>query len=97
MSKDKHALIKANIALNKRVQELETTVDFYQSALRDADRRVQELESRIADDEHFVAEILEQNKRYREAIEVAIHNMPGDNLGDKYALGILEQTLEGEE
>src|SRR5690554_5042411 len=28
----------------ERVNELETTVDFYQNALRDADRRVQELE-----------------------------------------------------
>src|SRR5690606_8177935 len=38
--------------------------------------RVQELESRIADDEHFVAEILEQNRRYREVINQIKNNIP---------------------
>ena len=42
--------------LEERVNELETTVDFYQSALRDADRRVQELEKEIGDlDENIAA------------------------------------------
>lgn len=67
----------------ERVQELETTVDFYQSALRDADRRVQELERKI--------------ERYREAIEVAIQNIVAcKNLGVKFALRILKQALESE-
>jgi len=48
LPKDKHALIKSNIALN---------------------RKVQELEMRIADDKHYVAEIMEQNKRYCKTLE----------------------------
>lgn len=40
-------------------------------------------------------EMESQNKRYREAIGVAVHNMKSsDNLGVKFALGILEQALE---
>lgn len=60
----------------ERVQELETTVDFYQNALRDADRRVQELEKDIKEWEivnesweEINTQIVEQNKRYREALE----------------------------
>lgn len=42
--------------------------------------------------------IKKQNKRYREAIEVAIRNMAAsDNLGVKFALGVLEQALEESE
>ena len=71
------------IQQSKRVQKLETTVDFYQSALRDADRRVQELEEEVFelkvrlegahkynDAMKVIADDYEkQNKRYREALE----------------------------
>lgn len=50
--------------------------------------RVQELESRIADDEHFVVEILEQNKRYREALEF---------YAKEYGADRAIRALEGEE
>src|SRR5690625_4528137 len=60
-------------------QSLETTVDFYQSALRDADRRVQELEqelhfcqvTKLSMDsvEKYTEDLKKQNKRYREALE----------------------------
>lgn len=67
----------------KQVSALETTIDFYQSALRDADRRVQELENFKRESErlykyaHLNAKVSleekrrleKQNKRYREAIE----------------------------
>src|SRR5690625_1986501 len=58
-------------------QSLETAVDFYQSALRDADKRVQELEEEIKThaphgrnytNEQYI-ELLNENKRYREALE----------------------------
>src|SRR5690625_2892075 len=45
-----------------------------------------------------IQRLREQNKRYREAIEVAIHNMKdSDHLGVKFASGILEQALEESE
>ena len=43
---------------------------------RKQSERVEELESRITDDEHFVAEILEQNRRYREVINQIKNNIP---------------------
>lgn len=66
--------------------------------------RVEELEETIADYAYEIGKRKRalnkktgQNKRYRESIEVAIHNMKtsSDNLGVKYALKILEQALEG--
>src|SRR5690625_4972659 len=53
MGKDKHALIKANIAFNKRVQELEKRLKIYQkrSWFEDYER------------------VAKQNKRYRKALE----------------------------
>ena len=64
-------------------QSLETTVDFYQSALRDADRRVQELENvnRVLKKANVGSERAKErlwewidefeidNERYREALE----------------------------
>lgn len=74
---------RRNERLEKRVQELETTVDFYQSALKDADRRVQELEEENCNLKESAYKMQmnfidankhrniykEQNKRYRKAIE----------------------------
>lgn len=53
----------------------------------------------LAKSNKFIGEqYLEQNKRYRQSIEVAIHNLKdSDNLGVKFALKILEQALEGSE
>lgn len=52
------------------VPKTKVTIDYKDyKYLYEQAKQVQELESRIADDEHFVAEILEQNKRYREVIE----------------------------
>lgn len=64
-------------------QSLETTVDFYQSALRDADRRVQELENvnRVLKKANvgserakerlrkWIDELEIENEHYREALE----------------------------
>ena len=60
----------------ERVNELETTVDFYQSALRDADRRVQELEeenvilkaTRAGNEEHIDV-LYKQNKYLKNEIQ----------------------------
>ena len=63
-------------------QSLETAVDFYQSALRDADRRVQELE--------------EENKRQQEALEEIEEHAVWGMFTNKYVimarkgLGLLE-------
>ena len=56
------------------------------------------MESRIADDEHFVAEILEQNKRYREALEEIRALYPLRNLGYQVfeIRKIVIKALEGE-
>ena len=70
----------------ERVQELEGTVKHAMKAIDNTEA----VRAKLINAE-------QQNKRYREAIEVAIHNMAtSDNLGVKFALGILEQTLEGE-
>ena len=58
--------------------------------------RVQELESRIADDEHFVVEILEQNKRYRVAIRECIERMDKGGAGTRsFVYETLKKALEG--
>ena len=68
----------------ERVQELEELIEDYKTVNKELHDRRKKLRK--------------QNKRYREAIEVAIHNMAvSDNLGVKFALGILEQALEGDE
>src|SRR5690625_431289 len=48
---------------------------------------------------NFKIKLLEkQNKRYRDVIEIAIHNMKGcSDLGTVFALNELERVLEGEE
>ena len=52
----------------------------------------------LEDNKHYVIGLKKQNKQYREAIEVAIHNIAAsENLGVKFALRILEQALEGKE
>lgn len=59
--------------------------------------RVQELESRIANDEHFVVEILEQNKRYREALEEIKELTRFDDGSKEKKYEIACKALEGEE
>ena len=56
MSKDKHALIKANIALNKRVQELEEELEKGETLLE----KILPIYKRLK----------KQNKRYREYLEL---------------------------
>ena len=90
-------------------QSLETAVDFYQSALRDADRRVQELEelltqikydkeAHIALSEKYLKKQL-QNKRYREALEY-IGNHVNDSewmsnvVDTKLIKAIIREALE---
>src|SRR5690625_629956 len=89
--KDKHELIKSNIALNKKVQELENHIDhLYDNNVHlKGDYRLQE-----------------QNKRYRAALEEIItleeyNNMPNfwHDEGDfyDYLENLARKALEGEE
>lgn len=112
-----HAIEHDDIAMLKIIEQaeqrqaLETTVDFYQSALRDADRRVQELEKRLKiyqkrswfEDYEKVAK---QNKRYRATINAmqqilkdAIHSLDvGEKVqGLEYGVQMANEALEGEE
>lgn len=82
-SKDKHALIKSNIALNKRVQELEEersewkgTYSVLKNKYRALQRKMKNrwrynraLENESRTNEIVLEEFREQNKRYREALE----------------------------
>ena len=85
----------------KQVSALETTIDFYQSALRDADRRVQELEvwrnevtQNVVERNSEYEKCREQNKRYREAIEETLQAM---GMVDRQKYGSkLEKALKGE-
>src|SRR5690625_3492395 len=86
VKKDKHALIKSNIALNKRVQELEEANERLQSKNIATNSKLFYLEK--------------QNKRYREALE-AIAYFDDKEEGEvatridvKY---IARKALEGEE
>jgi len=94
-------------------QSLETAVDFYQSALRDADRRVQELEelltqikydkeAHIALSEKYLKKQL-QNKRYREYLElIKTTGTYGKDISTgeilrTYEANLADEALEGEE
>src|SRR5690625_59434 len=59
--KDKHELIKSNIALNRKVKELETKRDEFKKWWQDEAR--------------YNNKLIEQNKRYREGIEKAIDKL----------------------
>lgn len=58
--------------------------------------RVRELEGRIADDEHYVPDILAQNKRYREVMERALELIQSDVAVRSEIEVILRKALEGE-
>jgi|SRR5690625_1255378 len=80
MGKDKHELIKANIALNRRVQELENHIDhLYDNNVHlKGDYRLQE-----------------QNKRYREAIN-EFFDLDGDykdivNRAERMFIKVLDE------
>jgi|SRR5690625_158782 len=75
----------------ERVQELERKLE-----LTDRLKDIQINQKNIA---HETNEILEQqNKRYREAIEIAIHNIESDdNIGIHFALSILKYVMESDE
>ena len=84
--------------LSNNVMLTERGVELIEHLYEQAER-VQELENRIADDVHFVAEILEQNKRYRETIEEAIEyaNSPKILTSPAGIEKILSKVLDGEE
>ena len=81
MGKDKHALIKSNISLNKKVQELEGESSKY--------------EARINNLTFDLAVSRAQNKRYREALSIISANLPLDER--EHYVDIARQALEGEE
>lgn len=62
MSKDKHALIKANIALNKKVQELENANRVLKKANVGSERAKERLRQ-------WIDELEIENEHYREALE----------------------------
>ena len=65
---------------------------------RKQSERVEELESRITDDEHFVAEILEQNKHYRKAVKECVERMNAGGAGTRsFVYEKLSEALEGQE
>src|SRR5690625_4322537 len=66
IGKDKHALIKANIALNKRVQELEEERDEWKNTAQSYYMTNQELR--------------EQNKRYREALDIMLYHADNEEV-----------------
>lgn len=88
----------------ERVNELETTVDFYQSALRDAVRRVQELEEEVDRlkvwygayhrETKTTSRLRDENKRLREALE-EIMKIQENHEWNLYGLayGIAERIL----
>ena len=83
----------------KQKQSLETAVDFYESALRDADRRVEELEGAIKGSAVITniasarnKELEDQNKRYREALDKII----GSSNKSAVVLETALIALEGE-
>src|SRR5690625_2200974 len=101
-----HHVLEWLIEQAERVQELETTVDFYQSALRDADRRVQELENHIDhlydNNVHLKGDyrLQEQNKQYREALEkikLNVNICGNEEYFPKVVEEIVNEALEGEE
>src|SRR5690625_152199 len=91
----------------ERVEELETTVDFYQSALRDADRRVQELEKRIKEleyaskynrklNEFLLKRKLPPNTLGRHVVEVVmdyVEELEQQNKRYREALSIISANL----
>ena len=97
------------IDLNKTYNECGITGDLlsmelkpndYYDLLEQAERTIDYDNNLISleDNKQYVSELIKQNKRYREAIEVAIQNMVAcKNLGVKFALKILEQALEVEQ
>src|SRR5690625_1849499 len=79
--KDKHELIKANIALNKRVRELEEERDEWKNTAQSYYMTNQELR--------------EQNKRYREAIN-EFFDLDGDykdivNRAERMFIKVLDE------
>ena len=60
--------------------------------------RVQELEQQQLKNDDYTWKLLMEIKRYRDVIEIAIHNMKGcSDLGTVFALNELERVLEGAE
>jgi len=54
-------------------------------------------ENNIAVDKE-IQKLINENKRYQEAIEIAIHNMESDdNIGIHFALSILKYVMESDE
>ena len=87
MSKDKHALIKANIALNKRVQELEEELEKGETLLE----KILPIYKRLK----------KQNKRYREYLElIRITGTYGKDISTgeilrTYEANLADEALEG--
>ena len=83
MSKDKHALIKANIALNKRVQELEEELEKGETLLE----KILPIYKRLK----------KQNKRYREYLElIRITGTYGKDISTGEILRTYEANLADE-
>lgn len=103
MSKDKHALIKANIVLNKKVQELERDVRY----LRERENKIIEINQHRM---KYLAEIESRNmlleldnKRYREYLElIRITGTHGKDIKTGEIIrsdeaNLAEEALEGED
>lgn len=83
MGKDKHELIKANIALNKQVQELERERDEWRDTSQSYYMTNQELRG--------------QNKRYRELLEKIKEMTRYDDCREAEIYELVSDELEGEE
>lgn len=101
--------------MNKRLEEINNRTEFVEwekgdiravvksedySYLEEQAERVEELESRTANEEHYIVEIMEQNKQYRNYIEYAIEESRWGNEGTaldrvvEILRGVLERTHE---
>src|SRR5690625_6783840 len=94
--------------LEKDYLRIEAENETLSSALRDARHeirvlknkaeQVQELEQQQLKNDDYTWKLLMEIKRYRDVIEIAIHNMKGcSDLGTVFALNELERVLEGAE
>lgn len=82
----------------ERVQELENQLHECQNCGFEYHKQHEDVDGGYTCPACEETKLKKQNKRYREAIEVAIQNIVAcKNLGVKFALKILEQALEGEE
>ena len=97
LGKDKHELIKSNIALNKRVQGLERDVRY----LRERENKIIEINQHrmkyLAEVESRNIVLEQQNKHYRELLKKIKEMTRYDDCREAEIYELVSDELEGEE